>query len=91
MTMIDDRGEQVPEDLVLLPNPNDIDDAEYLTVMDAEWWEIDGVLCASAEAINFLSEDDPIDAGVDMDNLKEVLYIPNHLHRGSLADGFYHA
>jgi hypothetical protein len=88
---VDDRGEPLPADLVLLPNPKDLDEADFEKVMGAAWWEIDGVLCASAEAIDYLSEDDPLDAGVDVGKAKSVCYIPNILHRGNEVDGFYHA
>lgn len=88
---LDNRGMEVPKDLVLLPAASDVSPDDFSVVIDADWWEINGVLCASAEQIGYLSEDDPLDAGVDVDHAQEILYVAAALHRGSPDDGFYHA
>ena len=99
--VLDQYGGSVPVDeLVVLPyvqpfgdmkwsdlyNDRDIED-----VLAAEWWENqDGVLMASLKEIRGLSEDEPIDYGVNFDT-DELFYVEDVLHRFSEEDGFYHA
>ena len=91
--MRDQCGNPVPDDLVLLPDYGDLDDAGRARVDAANWYvpagELSGPIMASAGALFFLSEDDPEDAGVDVS--AGVLYVAAALHRGNAADGFYHA
>jgi len=88
--MKDQYGNDVPNDLVLLPSPSDLSDWGICIIDWAKWYEADGVLMASAKEIYFLSEAEPADADIDLDNA-EILYVADSLHRYSLEDGFYHA
>lgn len=89
----DQYGRPIPDDLVLLPTSGDnwwLWDDEIETVLRVDWYEANDVLLASAKALNGLSEDDPIDAGVDL-NRVEVCRVADCLKRYSPEDGFYHA
>ena len=88
--IMDQYGEQVPDDLVVLPDPQMLGEDEIKKVMDAPWYEAEGILMASAKAIDGLSEFDPKDAGIDLEET-EVSAIDDPLKRYSKEDGFYHA
>jgi len=90
MNMLDQYGLEVPTDLVLLPNIDLLSAAEIELVDDADWYEIDGVLCVSAAQINHLSDDDPADAGVTIGPGSEVFYVQRILHRYE-PGAWYHA
>lgn len=75
--------------LVVLPNPNDLDIEDINKILDADWYEVDGVLLANCEAINFLSEAGPEDAGIGISG--QVVRIDDCLKRCNEIDGFYHA
>jgi hypothetical protein len=88
--MKDQYDNDIPNDLVLIPDINGLDETQIKMVDDATWYEQNGVIMVSAKEIDFLSEDDPIDAGIILTDgeIFEVNYI---LHRYNRMDGFYHA
>jgi len=86
--MHDQYGDDVPDDLVLLPDFY----GDYADVIfGATWYERNSILMASASEIGEYSEDDPEDAGIVLDENSVVCRIPECLQRGSPEDGFYHA
>ena len=87
----DQYGKPVPDDLVILPDPNYIAEEDIQTVMNARWYDVDGLLVASYAEIKGLSEDDPLDAGINLSKPDiEIDYVADVLHRWSPEDGFYH-
>lgn len=84
-------GEDVPDDLVLLPNPKDLMDLDLRVILAAEWYEYQGILLVSGSAIDWFSEGDPLDAGLDLSALEEIDRVAESLKRFSREDGFYHA
>lgn len=80
-----------PDDLVIIPNLGDLSEDDIKLVDSVDWYEPDGggPILVSAKAINYLSEADPADAGVDISG--GVQLIDQVLHRWSQEDGFYHA
>ncbi len=88
--MKDQYGNPVPTDLVLLPDFSDLTEQETDLIFRADWYECERVLMASFKAIGELSEDDPIDAGVDL-RCAQVFKVDDCLKRGNGEDGFYHA
>ena len=88
--MKDQYGNDIPKDLVLVPNINNLRNKDIKTVDRAAWYEQDGILLVSASEIGFLSEDDPMEAGVIPEEGK-IMYVGSVLHRWSEEDGFYHA
>lgn len=87
---VDQYEEPVPDDLVLLPDAKLLDATAWETVDNATWYLVNGTLCASAHAIEFLSEDDLLDVGIDV-LTAEILQVPYGLHRYNATDGFYSA
>lgn len=78
----DQYNNEAPDDLVVLPNPAFLTEDEAGMVMDADWYEVNGVLCASARDIGYTSEHDLLDAGVDVESPHlEVLYVASILKR----------
>jgi len=91
----DQYGDEIPDDLVLMPRITYegeviLSDDNIEAIDTADWYEANGMLMVSAKAIDYLSEDDPIDAGIDIAKA-EVNYVAHALHRWSEEDGFYHA
>jgi hypothetical protein len=88
---VDQYGDPVPDDLVTLPDYENLGPKEIKAVEDARWYEADGCLMASAKELKGLSEDDPIDSGVDLDDENiEIFLIEGFLKRHG-TEGFYHA
>ena len=88
----DQYGQPIPEDLVTLPDITELSGTEIRWIDGMDWYETKGILMASAKDINYLSEVDPLDAGVDLsDPDVEVLKVDSVLHRWSNENGFYHA
>ena len=94
--MKDQYGEQVPDDLVLIPDIKHLSEKEIKIVCNVDWYDLivymgDNetctILCVSAKAINFL--DDYLPSGKPI----EVLRINDVLKRWDVesSDGFYHA
>lgn len=94
----DQYGHTVPNDLVLLPS-GCLLQTELAEVVAATWYEVDGILMASAEQIGHLSEDDPEDAGIDLAEAKMIMQVQDCLKRWDIKGGnepfleyyFYHA
>lgn len=92
--MIDNYGEEVPTDLVLIPDIEHFDNDEVRLIVDAVWYDVvAGIneniwLCTSAAQINNLSDDsiDHYDGPII-----EVMRINDVLKRWNDEDGFYHA
>jgi len=85
----DQYGDDIPNDLVLMPDMEFLDETDLEMIDNADWYEAHGILMVPASAINFLSEDDPVDADINLET-DEVWKIDNVLHRWS-KEGFYHA
>jgi len=94
--MKDQFDENVPDDLVSLPDVDNLTDGDIKVVVNATWYDVyvtgmldQPVLCASAKAINHLS-DYPVDGDGE---IREVLRINDVLKRWDTeyGDGFYHA
>ena len=79
--MIDQYGNEIPNDLVYLPEYNNVI-ADFIFSVD--WYSVGGDLCCSAEQIEYLSEEGPED-------IFQVFKINDCLKRGNAVDGFYHA
>jgi hypothetical protein len=90
MNKVDQFGETIPDDLVMMPNPDHLSPDDIVVVSLAAWYDADGLLLVSAKEIEFLSEDDPLDGGMDIDTV-EIIKVSPVLHRWSYEDGFYHA
>lgn len=97
--MKDQYGEQVPDDLVLLPEIEHLDESEIKKVVNADWYKVwtafEGIpfLMVSAKAIDYLSENNLIDSiGADV-RITEMLRVNDVLKRWDTeyGDGFYHA
>ena len=94
--MKDQYGNDVPDDLVLLPHhildgPDSTQKSRDIDiVLNARWYEIDGVLLASSKEINGISEDDPSDAGLNITENSQAFCIDGPLKRYS-GEQFYHA
>jgi hypothetical protein len=87
--MKDQYGEDIPNDLVLMPSIESLNEEELKIVDNANWYEQNKVLMVSAKEINYLSEDDILDADITLTEGK-IFYIPFILHRFD-ENGFYHA
>lgn len=92
--MKDQYDEEVPNDLVTMPCITHLDDADIKLVANATWYDVlvdmgDNeeveILCVSAKAIDYLSEDDLCGEP------KEILRVNDVLKRWSEEDNFYHA
>lgn len=89
--MITQYGEPVPGDLVLMPSLEHLTDADRLLMFKADWYEHENVLLVSGSAIDWLSEDDPLDADIDLSTVEEINQVADGLKRWNPEDGFYHA
>jgi len=95
--MLDQYGNEIPTDLVSMPDINFLSDEGIKIVANADWYDIytgenygfDAWLCVSAKAIDYLSEEN-IEDCLDRP-IKEVLIVNDVLKRWSEEDGFYHA
>lgn len=90
MNKIDQFGESIPNDLVTLPNPKHLNPSSVILIEQATWYCANNVLLVSAREIRFLSQDNPLDSGVDI-NTVEIIKVSPQLHRWSYEDGFYHS
>jgi len=91
--MNDQYGNKVPNDLVLVYDV-DFTPEEINLIDNADWYVVDlyhypGLLCVSADAIDYLLDDDPVEEFNS--EIKSVSYVGKILHRYSIEDGFYHA
>jgi len=91
MKIRDQYGYSIPDDLVLLPLGDTLSPEEVETVLNATWYEIEGVLLVSARAVDLIAYDNPIDAGVNITQATLADKVQQVLHRYSQEDGFYHA
>lgn len=102
--MKDQYGQEVPGDLVVLQfgfdpespvvHGDPLEPEEVAIITAANWYEVEGregLILASYEAIEGLSELDPLDCGIlDLAGAK-INRIADPLKRYSPEDGFYHA
>lgn len=65
-----DSIDDIPEDLVVLPNPAWLTQDLVGVVMGADWYIVNDVLCASSEQIFSLSSVTLSDRGVKLDESK---------------------
>lgn len=90
----DQYGGRVPDDFVVLSGrlPQDYTEKDLRMITRAEWYEVDGIILVSAREVDYASEDDPLDADVDLSKPGiEIGRIADALKRWSEEDGFYHA
>ncbi len=87
--MKDQNENDIPNDLVLIPEIDGLTDSEIIDIETADWYEVNGIILVSAYAINYLSEMDPKDAGIE--SLDGIIHINDNLKRCTYEDGFYHA
>ena len=91
----DQYGDKVPNDLVLPPMMEAINDEQLKVIMAADWYEVEGkgyAILMSFRQIKGLSEADPLDADIDLSAKGiKVFRINECLKRYSDEDGFYHA
>jgi len=83
MTWTDQYGDDVPGDLVLLPDIEKLTPGQAEVVDLATWYEVGGILCVSAAAIGFLSEDY---IETDGTNIEQVCFCD---HRYDYVNGFH--
>lgn len=83
--MKDQYGNDVPEDLALLDNPEFLSDSEIDKVLKADWYKINGRLCAPYSQLPDCVETPP---DIDRENATAE-YVAQSLHR--VDDMFYHA
>ena len=89
--MRDQYDNELPSDLVVLDlDPSNLIRDEREKIVNARWYEADGVLLVPFNEIGGLTETDPLDAGVDITRT-QVFYVDDHLKRYNPEDGFYHA
>jgi hypothetical protein len=88
--MLDQDGNNVPNDLVLMPNPCDLDDENIDLVYRANWYEHKGILLVSVKEINYLSEATIEDADETLEGVTEIMKVDDCLKRCE-EDAFYHA
>lgn len=91
--LVDQYGGRVPDDLVVLGrHPQDFDERHLRLIDRASWYEVGGIILVSAREVDYLSEDDPLDSGIDLSKPEiEIGRIADALKRMSDQDGFYHA
>lgn len=94
---LDQFGDPVPDDLVLLPEPDPLDEESIAGIDKADWYEEwyqdkPGLLFVSwAQVSNLgLDYDNPEDSGSGSPAAEYFLVAPG-LHRYSEEDGWYHA
>lgn len=88
----DQYGDPIPDDLVTMPNVDLMYATDIQAVYESTWYEAVKILLVSAEEIDYLSEGDPLDSGIDLSNPKVVVNkVDRCLHRFSFDEGFYHA
>ena len=101
----DQYGQPVPKDLVVLqfgfdPDPekvihgDPVDPADVKIIMAANWYEVEGregLILASYLDIGGLSELNPADCGIGLEDSPQINRVADPLKRYSLEDGFYHA
>ncbi|KKL16004.1 hypothetical protein LCGC14_2499920 [marine sediment metagenome] len=93
--MKDQFDADIPGDLVVLDlHPNDLTQPEITIIKDANWYLYRHVILVSCEAINGLTETDPLDCDINLENLNPnypIMYVHDSLKRWSRLDGFYTA
>lgn len=92
-TIKDQNDNIVPSDLVIIPNSEAfswLTDDEIKLIDESPWYDVKGVILVSASKIHYLSEDNPLDAGIDIYK-DEIWYVDHCLHRFNEEDGFFHA
>jgi hypothetical protein len=87
----DQYGKNVPTDLVALPSFSSLTEAETKIVFNAKWYECEGVLLASWKKLGGLSEIQPEDCGVKINNQSVIFRVADALKRGNEEDGFCNA
>ncbi|HUW45771.1 MAG TPA: hypothetical protein VMW50_08245 [Dehalococcoidia bacterium] len=90
--MQDQYGQNIPDDLVRIPDYTHLIDEEIKLVANADWYEVfladdRTLLCVSARAIDYLSEEGDFSHCC----IAEILRVNDVLKRWSEEDGFYSA
>ena len=88
--LLDQYGDTIPNDLVIIPNLTYLSNEDVDTVDKARWYDCKGIILVSAKEINYIDTVSPLDAGIDVED-EDIYYIGTCLHRFSEVDGFYHA
>jgi len=94
--MTDQYGNEIPNDLVCLPDINHLSDEDIKLVDNADWYEakhddVGEVLLVSGSGINWLEESTLEDATGIPHEWCEIARVDSCLHRFNSQDGFYHA
>lgn len=94
MKIKDTRALDVEADqLVVLDIDGDsLCEEEIETILDADWWEVEGNSCI---LVNFedaleMTETDPVDCGIRITQDTELCYVATGLHRWDGGTAWYH-
>jgi len=90
MKKLDQFGQPIPDDLVLMPDREQLRMKEVHMILNVPWYECQEILMVSSFAIDWLSEADPADADINLETSK-IFKIDDCLKRWNYLDGFYHA
>jgi hypothetical protein len=90
LNLVDQNGNDIPEDLMIMPDFDSLEQEDREKIFAANWYKYSDVLLVSYAEVGDLAGTLPEDIGIDLQNAK-IIYIDNVLKRGSLEDGFYHA
>lgn len=103
MTKLDQYAQNIPNDLVTVPDIEVLDENGIKIIESARWYVAhfpnghQSCILVSAKEIQYLSEDDPIDSGIDLNDPEiRIDFIQDFLKRHSVQGvrgkrGFYHA
>lgn len=82
--------ELVSSDLVVLDiKPLDVSDVTHRSIMKADWYEINGIILIDPVTIDCATETDPLDAGIDLSEIKVINRVADALKRFD-GDNYYH-
>lgn len=96
----DQHGDIVPSDLVLLPNKNDLTEAEVAAAVGLDWWvvyhpDMQKVIVASAAQLAQVEvpyDEEPLSAGIGGADYEDLRFgkIHDELKKWSAEDSFYY-
>ncbi len=93
--MKDQFNRNIPKDLVVLDlNPTIVGQSGITIIENAPWYLYKNIILVSYKAIKGLTETDPLDCDIDLNNIDiddPIMYVHDALKRWSSLDGFYTA